>query len=99
MMRYFIYGARFEPGDRSEEHTSELQSQSHLVCRLLLEKKKQRCGKLPAVSPHATIIDHKNGNAIPHQHLVKETSSTAPFVLHALPLRTALRIAYQLNFF
>src|SRR5689334_24237872 len=26
-------------GDRSEEHTSELQSQFHLVCRLLLEKK------------------------------------------------------------
>src|SRR5438552_11751751 len=29
----------FEPGDRSEEHTSELQSPDHLVCRLLLEKK------------------------------------------------------------
>src|SRR2546427_1491698 len=29
-------------GDRSEEHTSELQSQSNLVCRLLLEKKKNR---------------------------------------------------------
>src|SRR5690625_1219723 len=28
--------------DRSEEHTSELQSRGHLVCRLLLEKKKQR---------------------------------------------------------
>src|SRR2546427_8412995 len=28
--------------DRSEEHTSELQSQSNLVCRLLLEKKKAR---------------------------------------------------------
>src|SRR2546427_1489927 len=28
------------PGYRSEEHTSELQSQSNLVCRLLLEKKK-----------------------------------------------------------
>src|SRR5689334_23525000 len=28
------------PQDRSEEHTSELQSQFHLVCRLLLEKKK-----------------------------------------------------------
>src|SRR5438270_8584814 len=28
------------PGQRSEEHTSELQSQSNLVCRLLLEKKK-----------------------------------------------------------
>src|SRR2546430_5266279 len=27
---------------RSEEHTSELQSQSNLVCRLLLEKKKER---------------------------------------------------------
>src|SRR5690554_7524659 len=27
--------------DRSEEHTSELQSRPHLVCRLLLEKKKQ----------------------------------------------------------
>src|SRR2546430_4923728 len=29
------------PHPRSEEHTSELQSQSNLVCRLLLEKKKQ----------------------------------------------------------
>src|SRR2546429_5540082 len=28
-------------GDRSEEHTSELQSRLHLVCRLLLEKKKR----------------------------------------------------------
>src|SRR2546427_6108263 len=31
---------------RSEEHTSELQSQSNLVCRLLLEKKKE-CGPWP----------------------------------------------------
>src|SRR5258708_24628895 len=29
---------------RSEEHTSELQSPDHLVCRLLLEKKKMRAG-------------------------------------------------------
>src|SRR2546427_8238536 len=29
------------PEERSEEHTSELQSQSNLVCRLLLEKKKE----------------------------------------------------------
>src|SRR5687768_17730798 len=29
--------------DRSEEHTSELQSRLHLVCRLLLEKKKASC--------------------------------------------------------
>src|SRR2546422_6572461 len=31
-----------EPPVRSEEHTSELQSRLHLVCRLLLEKKKQQ---------------------------------------------------------
>src|SRR5690554_7069734 len=30
-----------DPDVRSEEHTSELQSRPHLVCRLLLEKKKQ----------------------------------------------------------
>src|SRR5258708_21715319 len=37
-------GRRAEEGaeDRSEEHTSELQSPDHLVCRLLLEKKKKR---------------------------------------------------------
>src|SRR2546430_10508330 len=29
----------YAKGDRSEEHTSELQSQSNLVCRLLLDKK------------------------------------------------------------
>src|SRR2546430_4075891 len=33
-------------GKRSEEHTSELQSQSNLVCRLLLEKKKRLRSKL-----------------------------------------------------
>src|SRR2546430_7245255 len=32
---------RLSVGPRSEEHTSELQSQSNLVCRLLLEKKKK----------------------------------------------------------
>src|SRR2546422_6710178 len=36
---------------RSEEHTSELQSRLHLVCRLLLEKKK----KTQKTSPHSTI--------------------------------------------
>src|SRR5258708_23950729 len=36
-------GAQREPRIvRSEEHTSELQSPDHLVCRLLLEKKKKR---------------------------------------------------------
>src|SRR2546427_1311500 len=35
-------------GKRSEEHTSELQSQSNLVCRLLLEKKKKNSQILPS---------------------------------------------------
>src|SRR5688572_31770382 len=40
---------------RSEEHTSELQSQSNLVCRLLLEKKK---GHLRSVSVGAQGVRH-----------------------------------------
>src|SRR2546422_8044176 len=35
------HGGRADVGPRSEEHTSELQSRLHLVCRLLLEKKKK----------------------------------------------------------
>src|SRR2546430_7688553 len=35
---------------RSEEHTSELQSQSNLVCRLLLEKKKNNYNKIQMMS-------------------------------------------------
>src|SRR3712207_7457396 len=35
-------GFSFQFVDRSEEHTSELQSRQYLVCRLLLEKKKNR---------------------------------------------------------
>src|SRR2546429_3007937 len=38
------------PAQRSEEHTSELQSRLHLVCRLLLEKKKTQ------QDPHRTSI-------------------------------------------
>src|SRR2546429_4677055 len=34
---------RLRAASRSEEHTSELQSRLHLVCRLLLEKKKSSC--------------------------------------------------------
>src|SRR2546427_5864722 len=35
-------GGRTQAPARSEEHTSELQSQSNIVCRLLLEKKKKK---------------------------------------------------------
>src|SRR5258708_30591777 len=40
---------------RSEEHTSELQSPDHLVCRLLLEKKKQTSSKLRVVHITRTL--------------------------------------------
>src|SRR5688572_32535521 len=48
---------------RSEEHTSELQSQSNLVCRLLLEKKKKKKNKhnnitTIAYSHHTRVISH-----------------------------------------
>src|SRR2546429_7102542 len=47
---------------RSEEHTSELQSRLHLVCRLLLEKKKtnkyhqRRCGQSNIIIQHTVRI-------------------------------------------
>src|SRR5688572_379243 len=61
------HGANHE-GHRSEEHTSELQSQSNLVCRLLLEKKNYRLlstilgaravheAVSPALYPHAHVL-------------------------------------------
>src|SRR5438874_9092224 len=49
------WGADRDPGlsDRSEEHTSELQSRRDLVCRLLLEKKKIHSN----IKPSKTRID------------------------------------------
>src|SRR5690348_17757779 len=44
-----MHGFDYLAGRRSEEHTSELQSPVHLVCRLLLEKKKKTTTDLP---PH-----------------------------------------------
>src|SRR5437588_9672517 len=41
----FVVSPRAPPRRRSEEHTSELQSHSDLVCRLLLEKKKKKTKK------------------------------------------------------
>src|SRR6266581_5015581 len=46
---------------RSEEHTSELQSPVHLVCRLLLEKKKH---KQNTSNPQCTTSPTKNGQDI-----------------------------------
>src|SRR5258708_14783477 len=49
-------------GTRSEEHTSELQSPDHLVCRLLLEKKnsqsKYQAGMTHNIKPPDTSLTH-----------------------------------------
>src|SRR2546430_12582414 len=46
-----------ERSSRSEEHTSELQSQSNIVCRLLLEKKKKRLTGITDVNhPEPTTL-------------------------------------------
>src|SRR2546427_5894322 len=43
--------------ERSEEHTSELQSQSNLVCRLLLEKKKKlQCNAINASPCNRNVV-------------------------------------------
>src|SRR5688572_32574370 len=47
---------------RSEEHTSELQSQSNLVCRLLLEKKKKKTNK-----NNLQKNKHKSSHSYKHQ--------------------------------
>src|SRR2546422_4368611 len=41
---------------RSEEHTSELQSRLHLVCRLLLEKKKQQTSVVSTHTAYAVVV-------------------------------------------
>src|SRR5258708_31271461 len=47
--RGFITAISRSRAERSEEHTSELQSPDHLVCRLLLEKKKHNSSTKPEV--------------------------------------------------
>src|SRR5438552_7683628 len=66
---------------RSEEHTSELQSPDHLVCRLLLEKKKTikrptqllRADEKPQLSRHlrhlSPIRHHRSKHEISYSHL------------------------------
>src|SRR2546429_1711077 len=50
---------------RSEEHTSELQSRLHLVCRLLLEKKKKKSNY-----PHQLIRSSTSGSCVHAREIV-----------------------------
>src|SRR2546430_11301121 len=60
---WLIHRSRIKHCARSEEHTSELQSQSNLVCRLLLEKKKKNIAAIACAS--AIRISHYHV----HKHL------------------------------
>src|SRR2546430_9255500 len=51
------------PDERSEEHTSELQSQSNIVCRLLLEKKKYPSNH--SIAPRAIPSSTASRDAVP----------------------------------
>src|SRR2546422_3860181 len=51
--------------DRSEEHTSELQSRLHLVCRLLLEKKKNSTERHPDTDNYLIQLDSGTFQSVP----------------------------------
>src|SRR6266478_5281437 len=80
---------------RSEEHTSELQSQSNLVCRLLLEKKKHRRSRCSAPLRTRTPVHHAStrerldpGSSF----FFNDTATTEIYTLSlhdALPIRSA----------
>src|SRR2546429_1290998 len=77
--------------NRSEEHTSELQSRLHLVCRLLLEKKK-------TVTFYTSCIDSSYSSQIPHpmsSHLNHHIYPTLMSRMSCLRLGIASRIFLQ----
>src|SRR2546421_2093212 len=72
--------------DRSEEHTSELQSRSDLVCRLLLEKKKQREDHVRAhASGDGTLWSATRAFARGKQTSELQPQRRAPQHSHAVP--------------
>src|SRR2546430_3369208 len=87
-----VHGIAYAPGSRSEEHTSELQSQSNLVCRLLLEKKKKytytnSCGRL-----HTLVIrgDLHISACTPAAPPPARSHKASIFYLHATSRRARL---------
>src|SRR2546429_6512587 len=72
---------------RSEEHTSELQSRLHLVCRLLLEKKKKKLitSRANTFINTITMIDVRNSTSrttLYHIHRRHPSTQTSAPVLH-----------------
>src|SRR2546422_512594 len=84
---------------RSEEHTSELQSRLHLVCRLLLEKKKKKtsnCRHTIQTATHITLSFYLLSRHLLYLSLFffNDTATTEIYTLSlhdALPISTTLR--------
>src|SRR6266581_3455919 len=85
-----------DPPEGSEEHTSELQSPVHLVCRLLLEKKKTNSGRRR--TPRS-LAHHRSLRQL-HNHLLRGSSESFFFFndpatteIYTLSLHAALPIS------
>src|SRR5256884_3698825 len=71
-------GGAFGMPPRSEEHTSELQSRLHLVCRLLLEKKKKFYSRTAACCQHGTsVLSPGEQNSVVLRLVVSTSASLA----------------------
>src|SRR5438552_9592514 len=64
MSRAMVEAPITVPSSRSEEHTSELQSPDHLVCRLLLEKKKKALTTIRRADLASARASHHETSAI-----------------------------------
>src|SRR3989475_1738240 len=72
---------------RSEEHTSELQSQSNLVCRLLLEKKKKNTAtNLMQAKKELMTANFRTAKDV-KKHITSITNQPPPYMYHSQSLR------------
>src|SRR3989440_5997683 len=76
---------------RSEEHTSELQSRSDLVCRLLLEKKKKILEFYPRFCPNRVCENHRATALI---HGIVTQASAVHYIAGTLALDLRLPAAH-----
>src|SRR5256886_3293173 len=84
--------ARQASANRSEEHTSELQSQSNLVCRLLLEKKNRKEAKM------GKVMRHTLGASLNIRHNLSSSKLPKPLQLKLLTTYIPKTIAFTLAY-
>src|SRR5256884_2796954 len=80
-------GSKNWQADRSEEHTSELQSRLHLVCRLLLEKKKKNNKRTGSSQTPPTEITNGRDMLLRRQPNARQYSRQIISVQHYVPQR------------